>query len=469
VRAVKGVAALAVLAAALATPIALSKHDPPGLALAPHAAPAAPAAPARRGLATDQVNVSRAPSAQAEVAVAVDPTNANLLLGGSGSFERSNRVYSSTDGGATWSSDALPSPRGLCAFGDPAVAIDDTGRQYYAYLVGSCLTISLRRVDVALATRPDAASPWVAHTLTLAGSTSFNDKEAIAVDTSPASAHHGRLYVSWSRLQRATNSFQIVVAHSDDAGATWSPAVPVGAARGSSQTFSSLAVGADGTLDVAWLTLDRHVQMARSVDGGEHFAQRTFVALAANLPAGTCRIGGMRVPAQPSRCISSAPQVTADRVRGRVYVTWGAAGRTGTEENVYVSSYDAATLAPLVTGRQVNPPDVVVGDQFLPASAVDESTGRLWACWYDTTGDRTRRRTRYSCASSADDGATWSPPQQAAAVFSNETVRRATTFEYGDYAGLAVAAGVAHPMWTDTRELAVNAEEIYTTALQLPQ
>jgi hypothetical protein len=156
-------------------------------------------------------------------------------------------------------------------------------------------------------------------------------------------------------------------------------------------------------------------------------------------------------------------------VRGRVYVTWGAAGATGTEENVYVSSYDAATLAPLVTGRQVNPPDVMVGDQFLPASAVDESTGRLWTCWYDTTGDRTRRRTRYTCASSADDGATWSPPQQAAAVFSNETVRRATTFEYGDYAGLAVAAGIAHPMWTDTRELAVNAEEIYTTALQLPQ
>jgi hypothetical protein len=466
---VKGVAALAVLAAVLATPVALSHHDPSGLALAPHEAPAVTAAPARRALATDQVNVSRARSAQAEVAVAIDPTSPGVLLGGSGSFERSNRVYSSTDGGATWSSGALPSPRGVCGYGDPAVAIDDTGRQYYAYLVGSCLTISLRRVDIALATRPNAASPWVARKLAIPGSTTFNDKEAIAVDTSPASPHHGRLYVSWSRLHPVTDSFQIVVAHSDDAGATWSPAAAVGPARGSAQTFSSLAVGADGTLDVAWLTLDRHVQMARSVDGGDHFAQRTLVALAAYLPSGTCRIGGMRVPAQPSRCISSAPQLTVDRVRGRVYVTWGAAGANGTEENVYVSSYDAATLAPLVSARQVNPADATAADQFLPMSAVDESTGRLWACWYDTTGDRTRKRTRYTCASSADDGATWTTPVTAATVFSNETVRRATTFEYGDYAGLAAANGVAHPMWTDTRELAANAEEIYTTALQLPQ
>jgi len=56
----------------------------------------------------------------------------------------------------------------------------------------------------------------------------------------------------------------------------------------------------------------------------------------------------------------------------------------------------------------------------------------------------------------------------AATSYSNLTVRAATSFEYGDYAGLAVANGVAHPMWTDSRELATSGEEIYTTALQLP-
>ena len=37
--------------------------------------------------------------------------------------------------------------------------------------------------------------------------------------------------------------------------------------------------------------------------------------------------------------------------------------------------------------------------------------------------------------------------------------------EYGDYEGLAVAAGVAHPVWTDTRRLRTLREEVYTTTL----
>jgi hypothetical protein len=152
-----------------------------------------------------------------------------------------------------------------------------------------------------------------------------------------------------------------------------------------------------------------------------------------------------------------------------VYVTYGAAGPSGREQNVYVSSYDGATLAPLVRERQINPPDAGgTSDQFFAASTVDQTTERLWACWYDTTGDPARKRTRYTCSASGDGGVTWAAPVPAASVYSNETVRQATSFEYGDYAGLAVAGGVAHPMWTDSRDLAKLGEEIYTTALQLP-
>jgi len=427
------------------------------------AARSAPAVP------TDQINVSNAARAQAEVVVAVDPRDANVLLGGSGSFERANRVFSSTDGGATWSSEPLPLPRTLCSYGDPAVTIDAAGRQYYASLAGGCLDLDLKQVSLLLATRADATSPWVARKPAIAGASTFNDKEAIAVDTSPASPHAGRLYLAWSRLYRASSAFEIVVAHSDDGGATWSRAVRAAGTGGPSQTYASVATGADGTVYVAWLTLDEHVIFARSVDGGDHFQRTALVTLAAQLPAGPCHFGGTGIPAQPKRCIAAAPLLTVDRVRGRIYVTWSAAGPAGREQNVYVSAYDAVTLAPLVRAVQMNPLDgVTASDQFLPASAVDESTGRLWACWYDTTGDRSRKRTRYTCSASSDGGATWAVPVPAATTYSNLTVKAATNFEYGDYAGLAVANGVAHPMWTDSRELATSAEEIYTTALELP-
>ena len=62
-------------------------------------------------------------------------------------------------------------------------------------------------------------------------------------------------------------------------------------------------------------------------------------------------------------------------------------------------------------------------------------------------------------------GVTWVRPVRAATTPSNETVRRATSFEYGDYEGLAAAGGVAHPLWTDSRDLTTRAEEIYTTVL----
>jgi hypothetical protein len=465
----RAVVALAGLAAVLAIPVASTSRAPTGLSLAPHATRGTTAV-ARSAAPTDQVNVSNAARPQAEVAVAVDPRDPNVLLGGSGSFERSDRVYSSTDGGATWSSQPLPVGRGLCAYGDPAVTIDAAGRQYYAYLAGGCLDVEVKQVSLMLATRPDAVSPWVARKPAIAGTTSFNDKEAIAVDTAPESPHAGRLYLAWSRFYRPSKAFEIVVSHSDDAGVTWSRAARAAAGIGGpSQTYASVATGADGAVYVAWLTLDRHIVFARSVDGGDHFAQAALVALAAQVPVGPCHFGGTGIPAQPKRCIASAPLLTVDRIRGRVYITWGAAGPRGREQNVYVSAYDAATAAPVVGQVQVNPPDgATVSDQFLPASAVDESTGRLWACWYDTTGDRTRKRTRYTCSASSDGGATWAAPVAAATTFSNLTVKAATSFEYGDYAGLAVANGIAHPMWTDSRNLATSGEEIYTTALQLP-
>ncbi len=49
--------------------------------------------------------------------------------------------------------------------------------------------------------------------------------------------------------------------------------------------------------------------------------------------------------------------------------------------------------------------------------------------------------------------------------FERDAAGRRQGREYGDYEGLAVAGGVAHPIWTDTRRLRTLAEEVYTTTL----
>jgi hypothetical protein len=50
-------------------------------------------------------------------------------------------------------------------------------------------------------------------------------------------------------------------------------------------------------------------------------------------------------------------------------------------------------------------------------------------------------------------------------VASNEVHAPALDFQFGDYEGLAVAGGIAHPVWTDARDLQARGEEIYTSTL----
>jgi len=105
-------------------------------------------------------------------------------------------------------------------------------------------------------------------------------------------------------------------------------------------------------------------------------------------------------------------------------------------------------------------------DQFWPASAFDPATGLLWVCYYDTRWDDTRRTASYACAATPN-GRRWIGPKRVASVASDESRPPAARFEFGDYEGLAVARGLAHPIWTDSRELPRQLEEIFTTGAQL--
>jgi hypothetical protein len=104
-------------------------------------------------------------------------------------------------------------------------------------------------------------------------------------------------------------------------------------------------------------------------------------------------------------------------------------------------------------------------DQFLPTVAFDRSSRDLWACYYDTLGDPTRKHAWYTCTVSRDGGRSWARPVHAASAKSNEAETGADVDGYGDVEGLVAADDVAHPVWTDNRESLKLAEEIYTAAI----
>jgi hypothetical protein len=243
---------------------------------------------------------------------------------------------------------------------------------------------------------------------------------------------------------------------------TWSPPVAVArpAPEAVGQTFASVAVDASGGVYVAWTDRRRELFAVYSGDGGDTFGPPLRVATAAG-PNPSADCGGFPIPAQPRRCVTPTPLVVS--AGDQVVVTY-AAGRR--QLDVYAARLSPRLGRPLGIVR-VNPPDRRYrSDQFLPATAYDSSTGLLWVCFYDTRLDRRRVRARYSCAASRDGGSTWARPLAVASVASDETrVPAEVSFGFGDYEGLAVAAGVAHPIWTDSRDLGRRREEIYTTAL----
>jgi hypothetical protein len=421
------------------------------------------------------VDVSNLPGPQAETAIGVDPRHDQTLLAGSNSLsEGTMRAYGSTDGGATWQTTTVfPAPKQAeesCA-ADPGVGIDRSGRQYFSFVRSTPCQIGHPRLFVASRAGPD--TPWGApvRVSALRGAR-FDDKPALTVDRSAVSRYRNRVYVAWTRVAH-DGTFSILVSSSDDGGKSWS--APRKANRtGEQLSYVTLATSRKGTLYVAWHDISAfHVNVAMSTDGGKTFGGEHQVAAFAIVTIPSCA-AGIVIPAQKLTCVQPNPILSVDtsagRYAGRVYVSYTLTDFQG-DKGIAVTVFDAR-LRPLAGYPVGNRPLLVApvprainADQFWPASAVDQSTGTVWACFYDTRGDPKRTKAYFSCTFSRDGGRTWVPPFHAASVATDETQSGADPREFGDYEGLAVANGKAHPIWTDSRDVASRAEEIYTTTL----
>jgi hypothetical protein len=262
------------------------------------------------------------------------------------------------------------------------------------------------------------------------------------------------------------------LSHSDNGGRTWSK--PVKVEEGRVLTYASVAVGPRGAVYVAWDDADEFgIWMARSLDGGKSFVGHRKVASFVAVTIPHCG-SGIVIPAQPRTCVNSNPIVSVDTSRGsyagRVYVSYARTefrGRQAAHLAIFDPQLRRISPHPETReGRPVAPLSATRGaDQFWPQSAVDASNGTVWVCFYDTLGDPANKQAFYSCTISRNGGRTWRRAVRAASVASDETVPGALG-HYGYHQGVTALGGIAHPIWTDTRELADLEEEIYTTSLR---
>jgi hypothetical protein len=208
-----------------------------------------------------------------------------------------------SDDGTSWTTVVVGS--GIDIGGDVAVGADGT-----VYAIWNVLTFSGNTATgetTVFSKSTDGGTTWSApvavasHRLFSFGTNPYppaqdqrgvNSFAAIRVDTNPASADFGRLYVAYDDFPLGTTSgtdLDVYLKHSSDGGASWQPADP-GArvnddAGAATQFFPWLSVDpSDGAVHLAWYDTrndgqNRKAQIytARSIDGGATFETNALV------------------------------------------------------------------------------------------------------------------------------------------------------------------------------------------------
>jgi len=382
---------------------------------------------------------------EAEPDIALDPNDPDIVVAvfQQGRFDQSGGCVdpgfaTSRDGGRTWITGSLPGLT-VAASGsfdrasDPAVAIGADGAVYAQMLpfdVHDC------RSAVAVQRSDDHGLTFNAPVLVQDDSSCsvFNDKPWIAVDTFPASPHHGRVYSVWDRIEPAGQP--ISLRYSDDRGETWSALIAVSSPffPGGIGAIPLLQPNGDLTLVYAPVGTATAEEVAQtSHDGGVTFAPPvTIESFEGSDPAGMRTGDGL-------------PAAALDPVTGRLYVVWqdGRFRSDGLNDIVMSVSTDGGTSwgpLGLVNVRVPHRPR----DRFTPGVA---AYGGAVLVVYGARKDVGPRVTmRY--VASADDGVTFGRERRLGRTGDLTYAATAGGQRFlGDYIGVAASATTAHAVW----------------------
>ena len=201
------------------------------------------------------------------------------------------------------------------------------------------------------------------------------------------------------------------------------------------------------------------------------------------------RVGGFDpIPAVPDRTIDDEANLAWDRSggphNGRVYLVWtqeAPNGSNNTDIELQHSDDNGATWAPAV---KVND-DNTVNSQFLPAIALDQSTGHLALSWYDTRNDLGTGGSGDTNGIPNDDFQIWATystnggstlaPNFRVSQGTSNAVDANSFFDVGDYTHAAFMAGTFWPAWSDNSNSTGNNPDgtlhqfdLYTAKISIP-
>jgi hypothetical protein len=332
----------------------------------------------------------------AEVAIAIDPTNADHVVavshqrGQEKGQPSSNYAYTSWDGGRTWTSSPTPNPKKHNQ-GDDSITFGLDGTAYHVYL--SALGYGQprpRRADSGLFihalrgfVQDEQAVAIVDHVNTVEP---MEDKPWPVVDHSPESKFKGSIYVSWTRFEiygskDPAHKSHIYFSRSRDGGKSFAPVFRIsdkpGTCRDDSDTVEGAmpAVGPKGEVYVVWAGPEGLI-FKKSTDGGVTFNKEKLIG---KMP------GGWDSPAPGLPRHNGMPVTMVDLStgpnRGTIYVNW-IDKRNGDLDVFLTASRDSGeTWSEPV--RVNDDPRSNGKDQLFTWMAVDPADGAINIVFYD--------------------------------------------------------------------------------------
>lgn len=384
-----------------------------------------------------------------EPTIFINTQNTTQLVGGA----NINNVYTSADGGYTWSIGTIAS-QSYGVWGDPCCIADTAGNFYFFHLSWPPSGNWIDRIVCQKST--DGGLTWNNGSFMGLNGNKAQDKEWAVVD--PA---NNNIYVTWTQFDvygsaNPVHKSIIRFAKSSDEGQTWSAAVKINEIDGdcidSDNTVEGAvpAVGPNGEIYTSWAG-PAGLVFDRSLNGGDTWLEEDIIV--SDFPGGwDYTIPGIY------RC-NGLPVTVCDLsnglYRGNIYINW-TDQRNGSEDtDVWLSkSSDGGNTWSAPIRVNDDPPGK---QQFFTWMTVDQLTGYLWFVWYDRR-NYSDDNTDVYMATSTDGGETFINFK-----VSEEPFIPTTNVFFGDYNNITAHNNVIRPIWTRLHQ---NQLSVWTAIVQ---
>jgi len=396
------------------------------------------------------------PFNQATAQIAINPANPNNVVVVGQNVENSSSipVAYSFNGGASWSLTSITgSTDGLSPANprvDARIAFDSFGNAYVAYEVAA----HSNEIRIVVARSSNGGASFSGVTTAVGGAGSNVDYPNIA--TGPASGNNGKqaIWITYTNYANP-NQLQVQAVYATSSGlgqlSAFSKPEAVSTSGGD---LADVAVSATGQVAVAYETEQNNtgpddimVSVNANGTGSGGFG--------ADILASKTDVGPYDpIPAQPHRTIDAVPQVAFDRsgdsTNGRLYLLYTDAVAPGSSDTNIELRYSDNLGAAFSRALRVNDNSTSTS-AFLPALAVDQTTGDVGISWLDARNSAKNNTAQEYATISTTHGAS---------VFANVLVSDGTSnqagadadgqsLDFGDLTGAAFSHKHLIVAWAD--------------------